>query len=227
MMSESFNLYPGLAHGAYTYKEAAAIIGVSPARVRRWADGYAYKRRYVVGQSLPILQTSRDTKVLNFYEMIELLFVREYVELNVTIPSIRATAERLAENFGPYPFANADLYVAGRELVTPLENGVSHRADIGQLVSDFAAKKVLVRTKFDQSNRIVYAYTMPDFDRVTLNARIKMGEPTVSDHAIPTRSIYRLWIAEKAFEPVCDYFDIELGDIKAAIEFESKVKFSA
>lgn len=226
-MTTTVTLYPGLKHGAYTYREAAAIIGVTPARVKRWADGYAYKRRHDIGQKAPILQTSRDLKVLNFYEMIELLFVREYVELKVQLSTIRATAERLVPDFGPYPFANAGLYVGGRDLLTPFEEGVSRRPDIGQLVSDFAVQKVKVRTLFDQKLKIVYAYTMPEHEKITLNARLKMGEPTVGARAVPTRSIYRLWVAEKALEPVCRYFDIDVSDVKAAIDFESKVRFSA
>ncbi|RYG44328.1 hypothetical protein EON79_15120, partial [bacterium] len=116
-MPATLTLAPGLEHGVYSYGEAAAVVGVSRERLRRWADGYTDKRKHDLGVKEAVLQSERRKGVLNFYELIELFFVREYVNLAVPLEQVRQTAKRLAERIGPYPFASAELVVAGRELL--------------------------------------------------------------------------------------------------------------
>lgn len=216
---------PGLFNGVYSYKEAARLIGVSAQRVARWADGYVFQLKHGQGSSGPILQTERHKGVLSFDELFELFFVREYVALEVPLPHIRATAEHLAREFGPYPFSAADLIVNGRELIQRSAEEVLARPDVGQIVADFAAgfsKSVKFRGKHAAQ------YIPPGFqNKIYLDREIRSGEAVVTEYAVPTRSIFALWEAEKQLQSVADYFDIPVPAVKVAVRYEGQWRLAA
>ena len=217
-------LAPGLEHGVYSYGEAAAVVGVSTQRLRRWADGYTYARKYDLGIKEAVLQTERRQGVLNFYELIELFFVREYVNLSVPLDDVRRAAKRLAEEVGPYPFASADLVVAGRELL---------RKGDGDLVNP-ASQQVVFAYAQDLSEdltflkRLAKRYAPPEYHgRLYLDAGISGGQPVVSEFAVPTRSVYGLWKVEGDVELVADHYDISSEEVSAAVRFEAECRKAA
>src|SRR5665213_1502569 len=99
---ESQRLPAGIGRGIYSYNDAALLLGASSTCVRRWADGYTYKRKYDIGFSAPILQAERKAGVISFQDFLELFYVRQYDLLGVKLPEIRAVAQELSKTLGPY-----------------------------------------------------------------------------------------------------------------------------
>lgn len=220
------SIAPGIHYGVYSYPEAGRILGVSSRRVARWADGYFFSRKERVGHSEPVLQAQAHQRgVLNFHELIELMFVREFVALGVPLPRIRATAQALAKEVGDYPFTHRQVLVGGRELLVRETDDILRRPDIGQLVADFAETLAQqVEIKRDR----VHRYYPPQYNRqVYLDMAIRGGEPVVSERAIPTRAIYNLWRQEQDLDRVADYFDLPPEIISAAIRYEGEWRLSA
>lgn len=217
---------PGIHHGVYSYPEAARILSVSARRVARWADGYFFKRKEGIGRSKPVLQAqSHLPGVLTFPELIELMFVREFVALGVSLQHVRATAQALAREVGDYPFTRRQVLVGGRELLVRETNEILRRPDIGQLVADFA--ETLVK-QVDIENDIVRRYYPPQFDRlIYLDRAIRGGEPVVSEYAVPTRIIYNLWEQERDLKRVAEYFELPIEMVSAAIRYEGEWRLSA
>lgn len=223
-MSEEIK--PGTRYGVYSYPEAARILGVSRQRVARWADGYFYPRKRDAGFSEPVLQARTHQRgALNFPELIELMFVREFTALGVPLPHTRATAQALAKEVGDYPFTRQKLLVSGRELLVRETDEVLRRPDIGQLIADFADGLLKqVEIVGDQVRR----YYPPQFERIVyLDGALRGGEPVVSEYAIPTRIIYNLWRKERDLERVADYFDLPPETVSAAIRYEGEWRLSA
>lgn len=219
---------PGLEYGVYSYREAARLLQVSSRRVARWADGYLFQVKYGWRFSAPVLQSPEHLQgVLSFPEVIELFFVREYCGLGVRLQHIRATAEALAKEVGPFPFTKRQLLVAGRELLVRQSEQILRRADIGQLVADFA-ESLARHVEIDAEE--VSRYYPPSFEReVVLDRRIRAGEPVVAEagYAIPTRVIYALWEAEKNVDSVADYFNIPPQKVSVAVRYESEWRLVA
>ena len=223
-MSATSPFAPGLQHGVYSYGEAAAVVGVSRARLARWADGYTIRRKYDTGTKDAVLQSERRQGVLNFYELIELFFVREYVNLSVPLEAVRRTAKRLAEEVGPYPFASSDLVVAGRELL---------RKGDGELVNS-ATQQVVFAYAQELSEDLTFIkklakrYEPPAYHgKLYLDAGIKGGQPVVSAFAVPTRSVYGLWKVEGDLDLVADHYDISPEEASAAVRFEAECRKAA
>lgn len=216
---------PGLVNGVYSYLEAARLLGVARQRVSRWADGYTFQRKYDLGVSKPVLQTKRDFGVLSFPELWELMFVKQYVSLEVPLPLIRETAEALAKEVGEYPFSTSKLLVDGRQLLVETAQGVLKRADIGQLVADYVrttARHVEIRREH------VGRYDIPEFGKlVYLDRDRRGGEPVVSERAIPTRMVFNLWEKEKQVGSVAEYYDLPPQQVSAAIRYEGQWRLAA
>lgn len=219
---------PGLEYGVYSYAEAARLLGITPQRLARWADGYFYARREGQGYSAPVLRAGDHRKgVLTFPELIELFFVRAFVALGVPLPHIRKTADALTREVGELPFSRKRLLVEGRRLLVREVDGVLKRPDIGQLVADFA-EQFAQQIEFDGDLATRY-YPLGYNQQVYLDRRIRGGEPVVAveDRAIPTRLIFALWQREKNPESVADYFEIPMSAVSAAIRYESEWRLSA
>lgn len=216
----------GLRNGIYSFREAAQLLSVSSQRVRRWADGYTFACKSGESKSGPILQTNRDTPVLSFPELIELMFVREYVSLGVSLQHIRATSEALAREVGPYPFNSQQLLVNGKELIIRTAEEAFKRPDVGQLIFDYAENS-LVRS-LDFSNEMVCRYNIPEYEKtIYLDRSLRGGEPAVSEFAIPTRIIFDLWEREESVDPVADYFALPEHLVMAAIRYEGQWRIAA
>ncbi len=216
---------PGLRNGVYSYPEAARLLGVATQRVGRWADGYTFQRKYDRGVSKPVLQTERHAGVLSFDELWELMFVKEYVALEVPLPQIRETAEVLAKEVGAYPFSASRLLVQGRQLLVETADGVLKRPDIGQLVADYAS---VMSRHVEIRREHVGRYDIPDFGKlVYLDKDRRGGEPVVSEQAIPTRVVFNLWEKEKQMESVAEYYGLPPEHVSAAIRYEGQWRVAA
>jgi uncharacterized protein (DUF433 family) len=224
-MRRTPNDMPGLRNGVYSYQEAARLLNVSSQRVVRWADGYSFKLKYGMGKSEPVLQTERHAGVLSFPELFELFFVRAYAALKVPLPKIRATAEALAKDIGPYPFSRSKLIVEGRRLLVWHSEDLLMQPDIGQLVADFAdGLKERVEFRDEMAGR----YKPEGYERwIYLDREIRGGEAVVTEHAIPTRAIYGLWEKERNLGVVAEYHDIDEAAVHAAIRYEGQWRLAA
>jgi uncharacterized protein (DUF433 family) len=217
---------PGLRKGVYSYQEAGRLLNVTAQRVSRWADGYVFKLKYGIGTSGPVLQApAHDAGVLTFEELLELFFVRQFVGLGVALQHVRATAEALAHEIGPFPFSKKPLLVGGRELLVRTASGQLQRADVGQLIADFA-DWMCAQVQIEGNE--VRRYFPPAFERkVFLDPKIHGGEPSITEFAIPTRIIYSLWKIERDLHAVADYHDISAEAVSLAVRYEGEWRLAA
>lgn len=218
-------MQPGIHHGVYSYPEAARILGVSARRVARWADGYFFPRKEGIGHSEPVLQAQTHQRgVLTFPELIELMFVREFVALGVSLQHIRATAQALAREVGDYPFTRRQVLVGGANCwcAKPMKSYAALTSDNWSLTSRRRWLQVEIE------NDTVRRYYPPQFDRlIYLDRAIRGGEPVVSEYAVPTRIIYNLWEQERDLKRVAEYFDLPIEMVSAAIRYEGEWRLSA
>jgi len=213
---------PGLGHGAYSYSEAAMIVGASRERIRRWADGYTYPRKHDVGVSAPVLQTDRDARgVLSFHELIELFLVRKYNDFGVPLDHIRRTAAALSEDLGPYPFASAKLKTDGKILLRETEAGLIQPA-VRQLVADYA-KDFLKLVDFERDVAVRF-HPEAGGGLIVIDSERSYGQPIVEKEGVPTSTIYRLFLKEQDFDRVAEWFQVSVESAKAAVIYEAECR---
>jgi len=207
-----------IGKGIYGIAEASRLIRRPASRVRRWANGYTYPRKYDLGQRPPVLQTSRDDKdAITFEELIELFFVREFTSAGIALGHVRDTAVALAPDYGAHPFAAKKLLTDGKRLLALSEYGYIAPATC-QLVADFAQSFVLEIEFEDDFARLWNPREGKNV--VVVDPTRSMGEPILRESGTPTRTIFKTFLAEQDFSRVADYYDLTPQLVQRAVEFE-------
>src|SRR5438270_929137 len=109
--------------GLYSFPEAARIIGIKPAKLRRWVGQYRRKEPGAEHLSKPVISRyfQDGEHVLTFLELVELLLVKLFREEGVSMPVIRKAAEEAARRFDtPYPFAVKRFDTDGQRIFATL-----------------------------------------------------------------------------------------------------------
>lgn len=208
--------------GAYSYPVAATYLGVSAKVVATWSNGYTRKVRYSDDRKsyAPVLQTEHERGYVTFLELVELIYCREFRRHGVSLATIRAAAENLAREVGPYPFATRELVVHGRALVERLGEDLGLDAASRQVVFDLGTA-IKPNVAYDATGRIGRMYVATG-NAVLLDPRVRFGEPVLTSRPVPTRAIASLYRAEEGrIETVADYFGISEREVEAAVGFES------
>jgi len=216
-----FQTANGLTTGLYTFSEAAHLLRVSSRRVLGWAKGYSHARNGETRESAPILDRPFDADgLLNFYDLVELFFVREFRNLGVELPEIRAVAQELRQALDtPYPFAKRQVVELGGKLVDKdLLTTVAER----QQVFEFA-KEFFRDVDFDASGLAEAWHPLGKQKLIVLDPRRSFGAPIEIRSGIRTDTLFRQFKAEdQNAQAVADWYEIPLEAVEQAVEFEEK-----
>ena len=109
--------------GLYTAPEAGRILGKSPSWIYRLIRGYAFTGRTGVQSRSPQLFTPEVGEVdgvftVTFLDLIELLFVRDFLKAGVSLFFIRKAAHVAADLFGEHehPFCVKKFQTDGKRI---------------------------------------------------------------------------------------------------------------
>lgn len=112
----------------YSMSQAARLLGIQPATLRRWIDGYT-RSGITYAPVIRPEQTGNDS--VTWGEFVEAGYLRECsVRHRVSLQQLRPVVQMLRGRLGvPYPLAHAKPYVANRDLVLEVqeETGVKGR----------------------------------------------------------------------------------------------------
>ena len=83
--------------GLYSVADAARLLKAPPRTLRRWLDGYSYKKNEKIQYVAPILEPDipkiDDEIELSFRDLIELRFVRAFLEKGIGLKAVRNCLE--------------------------------------------------------------------------------------------------------------------------------------
>ncbi len=223
------NVTAGLGVGAYAPGEVARIAHIEPGRLHRWLHGYRYQPRGKESRrSAPLVQRP-EQQTLTFLDLIEVCFVKAFLDHGVTMPTVRLVQEEAAREFGTtHPFCAQRFETDGQTIVA------RHRDHAGvERLFDLKRRQFLVREVFNPLLKSI------DYDRLTKEARswwpIGRNRPVVIDPAralgaalvsksrVPTSVLYGAFLAGDDETTIADWYRVDLDEVLAAIEFENSV----
>lgn len=223
-MAQSASSRPDLGTGVYTYAEAARLLQVKSARVRRWAQGYCARRRGREIRKEPILRSdAARLGVVTFADLVELMFVKCFISLGVPLAEVVAAAERLAlELDTPYPFACKRLETDGRQLLEAFGPGYRNPATL-QIVFAFASE-LFKDVDFDPDTCLAERWWPLGRDRkIVVDRHRSFGAPIVEERSIRTDVLYATYKAEERdAELVAEWYRVPKEAVLAAVEFEEE-----
>ena len=217
--------------GLYSIPDAARIIGLKPAILRRWVSEYTYTSHGVTYRHRPVVppRLSGTKGVLTFLELIELLFVKQFRAEGVSMQVIRKAAQAAARKFDtPYPFAVRHFDTDGRSIFETLKaqpDGEAIVEDLarGQYVFDIVVRPFFRKLDYSDAGIVLKFWPLDREGRVVLDPEREFGAPIDEETGVPTRALFDAVRSGggQSCETVAAWFEVPLAAVEAAVRYES------
>lgn len=232
--NEAKKLINTLEAPAYYIASASRLVGISRWRVSRYLKGYdyTYDTKYEVrkGHQPPLIYP----KVIrysyaSFLDLIDLLFVKEFIAQGFPLRYIRRALDEAREFLGTPHFARSEFFSFGRNIflkipkdgfiITLLTHGQYAIRPVVELLSEKIDFERI--TGFGLANRW---YPRGREGGIVIDPRISFGRPTLIGRGIATENIFDIYQGEnEQIEPVSKWFDIPVFELQAAVQFEQSL----
>ena len=218
----------------YTAAEAGRLTGLRAGRVRRWLQGYSYmyssskSEPGVLVHQTPVIRQNEaeDSGYASFLDLVDLLFVRRFLENGFSLQKIRKSLIEAEEIVGGHHFAQRVYFTDGREIYLRVREKDSENLlqllSGGQWVISEIIMRMAKQVDFDQETGFAEKwYPAGRNGGVVLDPRICFGAPTVIGKGVRTSNIYDLFIAEsQSTKDVSDWMNLHVEEVEAAVDFE-------
>jgi uncharacterized protein (DUF433 family) len=226
-------LYRTLTTPIYLLTEASLLVGISRGRVSRWIKGYEYT--YSVGNEK---RQGKQKSVINhceepcvsFLDLIDLLFVKRFLEYGITLQYLRLALEEARSLLGTPHFARNTFYTNGKQITVDLEPKSKYMITLmtdGQIAIPTIIGQLDDKIDFENVTGFGLArrwYPNGKNGLIVIDPQISFGRPTLIGRGVATESVYDLYLGEnKKLEPVSKWYKIPPQEVKAAINFQSSL----
>jgi uncharacterized protein (DUF433 family) len=221
-----------LGRGVYTPAEAARIADLTPRRARRWLAGYSYVGTdRVARHSSPVFDREHhgEDLALTFMDLVELLFVRTFLQHGVSMPRIRRIEAEARQEIGVrHPFATKKFETDGKSIFHRFVHDGRERVEdrwTMQQVETQIFNPLLSRLDYDDATRAARRFWPLGKDRpVVFDPHRSFGEAVVAKTHVPTRVLYKaLRGGKESALRVSRWFGVELAEVEAASAYEESI----
>ena len=211
----------------YPAAEAGRLVKLHPTRVRRWLKGYDYAYGDTVRHQASVLQRegTTDTSYASFLDLMDLLFVKRFLDHGVSLQKLRLALKESFEILGHTRFARQTFFTTDSSIFLRLSNRGETILELlsgGQWVIAPIIQQVATQIEFDSPEGLACRwYPLGPKKHVVLDPLVSFGRPSVFGYGVTTANVYDLFIAENhRAEAVSEWWDLPSDAIKAAVEFE-------
>jgi hypothetical protein len=216
--------------GIYTPREVARLAHIHPSRLTRWTAGYTFQSGGRPHQSPPIVSRERDHgPSLTFLDLIEVLFVKSFLDHGVKMRTIREAASKARELFGKHhPFAIRKFETDGRAIFAVLAkldksaeillNVVDGQTSFASIISMY-----LKQIDYDPVGEASRWWPLGKDEPIFIDPRFSFGTPLTKTGHVPTNAIHLALKAGDSADDIARWFDIPLGEVRAAEMFQQRM----
>ncbi|MGP3711769.1 hypothetical protein ACS5UA_13045 [Brucella sp. RRSP16] len=228
----SFSDYVGV--GSYTAPEAARLLKTSPRNINRWLGGYRYRKNDEVRHVEPLWQpqheTGDDNIELGFRDLIELRFVKAFLEAGMGLLAIRNCLEYARECVqDAHPFSTRRFQTDGKTIF--LES--IERAQEAKLLDlkqrQYVFKQVIEKTFKDldiEDDTVTRWRPYHGKKSVVIDPTRSFGQPIAAEFGVPTTVLADAVEAEGSIEFVAKLYEVSVSSVRDAFQFENELKVS-
>lgn len=209
--------------GLYTIPEAARLAGVAPARIRQWVFGQGGSATLQ-----PQLPRVDGQDAIGFYNLVEVLYIRDLATQGVTWRTIRKAAEHARSVLkDTHPFATRHLHTDGRGLFLEIAQETGDRQLLNLVDGNFAMLEVLERSfirtiTFDGPDERASTWQpVGELDRIIVDPKRSFGRPIDRETGVPTDVLASALTAESGnAERVARWWNVPVEAVWQAAQFE-------
>src|SRR5438309_1417447 len=219
-----------LGVGLYSLPEAARLLHMPGATLRRWLAGSGAPVEAGQRDAGPLVWRENPELVadglLTFSELIELLFIRQLRRADVPLRTIRSIArEAGAALQTPHPFADRRFYthrpprhVPNEPLSQPLSPGSPEREIASAVV--VTVIEAFARQLDYADNQVCRYWPLGKSRCVVLDPARAFGQPADPASGVPTRVLNSAYAAGEPVEEVARWYRVDPQAVRDAVEFQ-------
>ncbi|MFG6519520.1 hypothetical protein ACGYLX_18955 [Sulfitobacter sp. 1A13496] len=221
-----------LGKGIYTLGEAATLIGGKKRSIRRWMQGYDFKRDGKTHRSIPLWQSDipklDDHVELSFRDLIELRFIHAFSQAGIGLKAIRNCLEYARECAqSDRPFSSGRFRTDGKTIfLESLEASEDPKVlDLRQ--KQYVFKTIVERTFRDldlEDELVVRWRPFRGKASIVIDPQRSFGQPIASASGVPTIALAEAVEAEGSIERVAKLFEVDLAVVRDAVRYEQELR---
>lgn len=213
----------------YYSAEAARLANISVYRVHRWLEGYEYTYEEERIKRPPVLKTKKEEflrpNYASFYDLIDLLFVKRFLDYGLSLQKIRRAFREAEELLGTIHFAHQIFFTDGKNICLQMRGkgeAILELLSNGQWVISDVIKQLAHEIIFDRVTQTALRWFPTEGDNyVVLDPCVAFGRPSIVKKGIITENVYNLYLAERNdIKAVSDWMSLEPEEVGAAVKFE-------
>lgn len=218
----------------YSQAMASRLVGLDSGRVRRWLQGYEYT--YVPRTSAakgrrrqsPLVRRrgALGSQYASFVDLIDLLFVKTFVEHGISVQRLRKALEEAADLTGDDHFAQRRFWTDGRKIYLQIKDkpadALLELLSGGQWVIAPIIKQVAHQIEFDAITGVSKRWFPLGKDKsVVVDPSVAFGAPTIAGRGVQTANVFDLYEGEdRNIGRVSAWLDLPPEAVRNAVEFE-------
>lgn len=221
------DLYKTLSAPTYSIAETSRLTGISRGRISRYLRGYIYEG----GELDPVISRSipPESTYASFLDLIDLLFVKRFIESGFSLQFIRKALEEARIHLGSRHFARSRFFTSSKTIILDLPNSSNM---VGLLMGGQRALSEVIENVYDKvdfEEITEFGFVSKWYPRgrggyIVIDPTISYGRPTIMGSGIATENIFDLYLGEKKkLDPVKSWFDLPKHKIQAAVRFETSL----
>lgn len=213
--------------GAYTALEAARMVGMSPATLRRWLVGYVHDGRSEEALWHPQYTHHEEGILLGFRDLIEARIVNALREKRIGLPTIRKCIERARKIVGDErPFSTQQFKTDGKTIFLEITRNLDEPVFIDLRKSQGVFKRVVEPSLQDLDFGPTGAerwWLLHGKKTVVADPTRSFGQPILADYGISTARVIEIVEAEGSVDRAAKIYEIKPRLIRDAIAYEVSI----
>jgi uncharacterized protein (DUF433 family) len=217
--------------GFYTVPEAARLVRTPAASIRRWLGGYTFRERGKTVTMPPLwvpqLPAYEHHLELGFRDLIELRFIKAFIDAGLGLKTIRHCLEYARECVeDDRPFSTRRFQTDGRTIFLDSLKGSGESELLDLKNRQYVLKQVIERTFKDldvSRNTVTRWRPFGGKKSIVIDPQRAFGQPIATDHGVPTVAIADAVKAEGSVKRVSHLFDVPINVVRDAVNFEKSL----
>lgn len=219
--------------GSYTAQEAARLLQTPARNIRRWMRGYGHSVDGEIRQVPPLWDSqlpSADNHVeIGFRDLIELRFVKAFLDAGIGLKTVRRCLEHARECVGvDHPFSTRRFQMDGRTIcLESIERSGDREGFLDLKTRQYELKKVIEKSfrDLDLDDTVVARWRpFQGKSTIVIDPSRSFGQPIAAEFGVPTVALSDAVNAEGSIEKVSRLFEIPAPIVRDAVKFEESLE---
>lgn len=217
--------------GLYSLADAALLLKAPPRTLRRWMDGYDYREhdetRRVAPLWVPDIPKIDDHIELSFRDLIELRFVRAFLENGIGLRAVRNCLEYAKQCMHTdRPFSSGRFRTDGRTIFLESLATAEEPKLLDLKEKQYVFKQVVEQSfkDLDLQGDIVTGWRpYRGKGSIVVDPNRSFGQPVASATGVPTIALAEAARAEGSITRVAAIYEVEKSVVQDAVRFHEEL----